>query len=81
MKLKMVAYPRPGQTDMVVGGKEVKLGDSVDLSKDEAEELQARWPGCFEGPKSKAKDAPEDKEGEAEAKQAKKYENKAATAE
>jgi hypothetical protein len=76
MKLKMIKYPRPGQTDMVVGGKEVKLGESVDLSKEEAEELQARWPGCFEGAKAK-----EDKpEGEAvETKQAKEYKNKAAT--
>ena len=74
MKLKLIKYPRPTQTEMLVHGTELKVGDTLDISDTEADTLKQKWPGCFA-------DGAEAVKPKTEAKQAKEYKNKAATAE
>jgi len=74
MKLKLVKYPRPTQTEMLLQGTELKLGDTIDVSDAEANNLKQKWPGCFA-------DEVEAVKPKSEAKQAKEYKNKAATTE
>jgi hypothetical protein len=73
MRIKLIKYPRPTQTEMLLYGTELKLGDDIDVSDAEADTLKQKWPGCFVDEVAK--------EPKAEAKQAKEYKNKAATTE